>query len=311
MSMSTVWKGYLRCSMVTIPLRLYNAVDQSTRIRFNQLHEKDHGRVGYDKTCKSCGDVLAPAQIVKGYEFAPEQYVVVSAEDLEKLRLKSTRVLEIEGFVGAAEIDTTLYDTPYLAGPDGDVATKGYALLAEALRRGNKMGVGKLVLREREDMVLIGPRDGGLMIYKVRYPQFIRQLKEIPSLELDAVNPEELQLAQNLVDVMSTTLAQIEWKDSYHEAVKEIIEAKVAGTEIVTVAAEEHRVVDIMVALKESIARSKKTAAGGLETPRGPKQLAGKKKGGARKTSASKKSATTRSSTTRSAPKKTAPREAA
>ena len=164
MAMSTVWKGYLRCSMVTIPIRLYNAVDSSTRIHFNQLHIKDHGRVGYDKVCKSCGEVLPPQEIIKGYEFAPEQYVTVTAEDLKQLRLKSTRVLEIEGFVEANEIDATLYDTPYFAGPDGEVATKGYALLAKALASSHKLGVGKLVLREREDMVLVGPREGGLMM---------------------------------------------------------------------------------------------------------------------------------------------------
>ena len=283
MAMSTVWKGYLRCSMVTIPIRLYNAVDQSTRIHFNQLHTKDHGRVGYDKVCKSCGEVLPPEEIVKGYEFAPEQYVTVAAEDLKQLRLKSTRILDIEGFVEASEIDPTLYDTPYFAGPDGDVATKGYALLAQALDASHKLGVGKLVLREREDMVLVGPRDGGLMMYKVRYPQFIRQLRDVPNLELGEVDPEDLKLAQNLVEIMSTTLAQIELEDTYHEAVKELIEAKVAGTDIVTVAAEEHRVVDIMVALRESIATLKGPSAPGRN---GVPKKSSKGKGAPRKSTA-------------------------
>ena len=182
MAMRSIWKGYLRFSMVTIPIRLYNAVDSSTTIRFNQLHNKDHGRVGYDKSCKSCGETLGPEDIVKGYEFAPDEYVVVSGEEMKTLRLKSTRILEIEGFVPASEVHQTLFDTPYFVGPDGDVAGRGYALLAEALRKSRKMGIGKLVLRDREDMVLVGQHKGGLMVYKVRYPHVIRDIGEVPSL---------------------------------------------------------------------------------------------------------------------------------
>ena len=256
--MRSVWKGHIRFSMVTIPIRLYNAVDSSgSSIRFNQLHREDNGRIGYDKKCKSCGDALSNKEIVKGYEYAPDEYVVVEDDDFQQLKLKSTKVIEIEGFVEADEIHQTLYDTPYFAGPDGDVAVKVYGLLSEALKASGKMGVGKVVMRDREDMVMIGHDSGGLMIYKVRYPQFIRKMGDVPNLDQTEVSADELKLAQSLVDSMSTTLEEIELKDTYHEAVKEMIQAKIEGKEVVTAAEEVKPVVDIMAALKESIEQAK------------------------------------------------------
>ena len=255
--MRSIWKGYLRFSMVTIPIRLYNAVDSAATIGFNQLHKQDHGRVGYEKKCKSCGDALRADEIVKGYEYAPDEYVLITTDDLGKLRLKSTRVLEIEAFVAASEVHQTLFDTPYFAGPDGEVAEKGYALLSEALKSSDKVGVGKLVLRDREDMVLVGHHEGGLMLYKVRYPRLIRDINAVPHLGDHEAVGEELQLAQSLVEAMSTSLTQIELKDTYHEAVREMIEAKVEGKEVVTAAEDVKPVVDIMAALRESIAQAK------------------------------------------------------
>ena len=255
--MRTIWKGFLQFSLVTIPMRLYTAVDSSAAIRFNQLHKEDHGRVAYDKTCKSCGDSLHPEDIVKGYEFAPDEYAILTDEDLQLLRLKSRRVLEIQGFVPADEIDHTLFDTPYFIGPDGEVAGKGYALLTQTLRDTGKMGVGKFSLRDREDMVLVGPHGGGLITYKVRYPETIRDIGEVPNIEGGQIVEEELKLAHHLVEAMSMDLSQIELKDTYHEAVKTLIEEKISGRQVVRVADDIKPVVDIMAALRESIAKSK------------------------------------------------------
>src|SRR2546430_3685322 len=122
--MRSIWKGHIQFSLVTIPIRIYNAVDTEETIRFNQLHKEDNGAVGYEKKCKKCGKSLSNEEIVKGYQFEPEQYVIVSPEDLEKIKLKSTRVIEIAGFIDAHEVDPSLYDAPYFAGPDGPVAAK-------------------------------------------------------------------------------------------------------------------------------------------------------------------------------------------
>jgi DNA end-binding protein Ku len=285
MAMRSIWKGFLRFSMVTIPIKVFNAVDTGVTIHFNQLHKQDHGRVGYDKKCKSCGDALQPEDIVKGYEFAPDEYVLVTGDDLKALRLKSTRILEIEGFVPAREIDQTLFDTPYFVGPDGEVAGRGYALLAEALKKSRKMGVGKLVLRDREDMVLVGPHKGGLMIYKVRYPQVIREIGEVPCVGGQQVLSDELQLARSLIDAMATSLADIELKDTYQEAVREMIDAKIDGKEGIVMAEEVTPVIDIMAALRGSIAQAKAKES----EPATGKKTTARKKTPAKKALASKK----------------------
>lgn len=288
--MRSLWKGHIRFSMVTIPIRLYTAVDSGATVSFNQLHKKDNGRVGYDKKCKSCGEVLSAKDIVKGYEHSPDEYVVVEEEDLQKLKLKSTKIIEIEGFVDAEEVHETLYDTPYYAGPDGEVAVKVYALLNEALKASGKLGVGKVVMRDREDMVLIGHHEGGLVIYKLRYPQRVRQIGEVPGIDQSKVNAEELKLAQSLVDSMSKPLAAMELKDTYNDAIKDLINAKVEGKEIVMGAEEVKPVVDIMSALKDSIEQAKedkkpmKKAAGEkAAAKKAPKKKAAPKKAKAKK----------------------------
>src|ERR1051325_2571236 len=148
--MRSIWKGHIRFSLVTIPIRIYNAVDTEETIRFNQLHKEDNGAVGYDKKCSKS---LTVEEIVKGYQFEPEQYVIVAPEDLEKIKLKSTKVIEIEGFIDATEVHPSLYEAPYYAGPDGAVAAKTYSLLTQALKASGKVGVGKAVLGDREEVV--------------------------------------------------------------------------------------------------------------------------------------------------------------
>src|ERR1044071_9068728 len=192
--MRSIWKGHIRFSLVTIPIRIYNAADTGETIRFNQLHKDDHGAVGYEKKCKKCGKALTSEEIVKGYQFEPEQYVIVSPEDLGKIKLKSTKLIEIEGFIDAGEVHPTLYESPYFAGPDGPVAAKTYSLLAQALKASKKVGVGKVVLRDREEVVMIAPLDGGIILYKLRSPQELRKMDSVPQIEKKEINKDELKL---------------------------------------------------------------------------------------------------------------------
>jgi|TARA_B100000809_G_scaffold259452_1_gene304494 DNA end-binding protein Ku len=267
--------------MVTIPIRLYNAVDSGSSIRFNQLHKEDNGRVRYEKVCRSCSENLGSSDIVKGYEYGPDEYVIVNDEDFDKVKIKSSKIIEIEGFVATDEVDVSLYDTPYFAGPDGDVAVKVYALLVQSLAQSGRLGVGKVVLRDREDMVLIGCQDNGLVLYKVRYPQFLRSVNEVPGLAETEVSGDELKLAQSLIDSMTKPLGDIEIKDTYHEAVKDMIQAKVEGKEVVMAADDEVKpVVDIMTALRDSIEAAKGDAKPmeAAKTPAEKKKPAAKKK---------------------------------
>src|SRR4051812_17149033 len=216
--MRSIWKGHIRFSLVTIPIRIYNAVDTDETIRFNQLHKEDNGPVGYEKKCKKCGKALTTEEIVKGYQFEPEQYVIVSAEDLAKVKIQSTKVIEIEGFIDATEVHPSLYESPYLAGPDGPVAAKTYALLSEALNASGKVGVGKVVLRDREEAMMIAPQDGGIMLYRLRQPSEVRKMADVPQLERKDINKDELKLSISLVESMASTMGELDLTDRYKEA---------------------------------------------------------------------------------------------
>jgi DNA end-binding protein Ku len=256
--MRAIWKGHIQFSLVNIPVRIYNAIDTGQTISFNLLTKEGHNPVSYEKKDKVTGKPLKGEEIVKGYQYEPGQFVIVEEEDLAKVRLKSTKVIEIEGFVKTEEVHPTLYESPYFIGPDGDVAAKTYGLLMHTLKESGKIGVGKVVLRDRETPVLITPHEGGILMYRLRYPEEVRSMKEVPQLLEVKADKDQLKLAKTLVDSMTTKFANIEMKDHYFDALKSLIDAKIAGKEIVTVTEEEPEVVDIMTALKASIDAAKK-----------------------------------------------------
>jgi DNA end-binding protein Ku len=256
--MRAIWKGHIQFSLVTIPVRIYNAIDSGTTISFNLLSKKDHNPVSYEKKDKVTGESLRTEDIVKGYQYEPGQYVIIEQEDLEKVKLKSEKVIEIQGFVDSTEVHPTLYEAPYYVGPDGDMAAKTYGLLMQTLKDTGKIAVGKVVLRDRETPVLISPHEGGMVMYKLRYPNEVRSMREVPQLLEVKTEKEQLKLAKTLVDSMTVKFSQIEMKDHYYDALKQIIDAKVMGKEIVSIVEEAPKVVDIMTALKASIDASKK-----------------------------------------------------
>ena len=256
--MRSIWKGHIRFSLVTIPIRLYNAIETSQSVSFRQLHKKDNSPIGYDKKCKSCGESVKSEDIVKGYEYAPDQYVIMESSDLEKVKLKSTKIVDIEAFVSRDEVHPALFDTPYFAGPDGEVATKAYGLLKTCLDQTNRLAVGRVVLREKEEIVLIAPSGSGLMMYMLRYPNELRNIESVPQIDTKGeVDAAQLKLANVLVETMTKSFTDLELKDRYFESLQEIIQAKIAGKEIVSVKEEEAPIVDIMTALKESINQAK------------------------------------------------------
>jgi DNA end-binding protein Ku len=214
--------------------------------------------VSYEKKDKVTGQPLRNEEIVKGCQYEPGQFVIIEQEDLDKVRLKSTKVIEIEGFVKAEEVHPTLFEAPYFIGPDGEIAAKTYGLLCQSLKDSGKIGVGKVVLRDRETPVLINPHDGGMLMYRLRYPNEVRSISEVPQLLEVKADKEQLKLAKTLVDSMTVKFSKIEMKDHYYDALKTIIDAKIAGKEIVSVAEEEPKVIDIMTALKASIDQAKK-----------------------------------------------------
>ncbi len=255
--MRAIWKGHIRFSLVTIPVRIYTAIDTAKSISFNQLNKETNSPIKYEKRDKSTGEVVPAEDIVKGYQYEPGQYVIIDPEDIQKIKLKSTKIIEIEAFVDATEVHPTLYDTPYFAGPDGEIAVKAYALLRETLKETGKLGVGKVVIRDRESPVLLAPQANGLVMYKLRYPDEVRDVGNIPDLSEDEVDEAQLNLSKTLVDSMAKSFNEMEFKDKYKEALRDMINAKIDGKEIVTMAEEERPVVDIMTALKASIEQAK------------------------------------------------------
>jgi DNA end-binding protein Ku len=256
--MRSIWKGHIRFLLVAIPVRVYNAIETSEKIHLNQLHKEDYGPIAYDKRCKRCNKIVTNEEIIKGYQYSKDQYAILEPDDLAKVKLKTTKVIDIVGFVDAREIPPMLYDSPYFVGPDGEVGAKTYSLLREVLRDTGKVGLGKVVLRDREDFIAIAPQDDGLVVYKLRYPKELRKMAEVPQLEHQEIDKNELKLAHTLVEQMVTSISEIEMRDRYNEALKEIIEAKIEGKEVAGFVEEEQPTVDIMTALKESIKQAQR-----------------------------------------------------
>jgi len=256
--MRAIWKGHIRFSMVTIPVRIYNAIDTAQKVQFNLLSKETNNPVKYEKRDKVTGDLLRQEDIVKGYQYEPGQFVIIEPEDFEKVKLKSSKVIEIEGFVDASEVHHSLFDAPYFAGPDGDVASKTYALLNQSLKESGKVGVGKVVLRDRESVVLLTPHEKGILIYKLRFPNEVRNMVDVPNLkEEEQAEEEQLKLANMLIGSMTKKFSDIQLEDKYNDALKDMINSKIEGNEVVTFVEEEPEVVDIMTALKQSIAQAK------------------------------------------------------
>lgn len=256
--MRAIWKGHIQFSLVTIPVRIYNAIDTGQSISFNLLSKEGHNPVSYEKKDKVTGETLRNEDIVKGYQYESGQYVIIDPEDFEKVKLKSEKVIEIEGFVNAEEVHPTLFETPYFIGPDGDVAAKTYGLLSETLKQSGRIAVGKVVLRDRETPLLLAPHGKGIVMYRLRYPNEVRSMNEVPQLLEVKADKEQLKLAKTLVDSMTKKFSDIEMKDHYYDALKAIIDAKIEGKEVVIVEEEAPKVVDIMTALKASIDAAKK-----------------------------------------------------
>jgi len=256
--MRSIWKGHIRFLLVAIPIRVYNAIEASERIQFNQLHREDFGPIGYDKRCKKCNQVVSNDEITKGYQYEADRYAIVEPEEIAKVKIKTTRAVDILGFVESSEVPPTFYDSPYYIGPDGPVAEKPFALLRQVLRDTGKIGLAKVVLRDREDLVAVFPHGDGIVLQKLRYPAEVRKMEDVP--EIDAVpkiDKKELSLATSLVEQMVTSFSDIDTVDHYHEALRKLIDSKIKGKKVAEFEKEEELPrLDIMTALKKSLQAS-------------------------------------------------------
>jgi DNA end-binding protein Ku len=262
--MRSIWKGHIRFSLVTIPIQIFNAVETGYDISFNQLHNTDHGRISYEKVCKSCNEKVSTRDIVKGYEYAKDQYVVMEPKELDAIKLKSSGAIDIEAFVDIHEVPPSRFEAVYYVGPSSEVAKKTFGLMAHVLKKTGKAGIGRVILREKEDVVLLVPENSGMIMYKLRYPHEVRDINEVPDLEDIEVDEKQLQLAETLVDSLAMSFDEVDFGDRYRDALMELVNEKINGKEIITITEQktEAPVIDIMDALKASIAEAKKMKKG-------------------------------------------------
>lgn len=259
------WKGYLKISLVNIPVKVFPATDAGATISFNQLHAECQTRIQQKRWCPSCQREVPNTDIVKGFEFAKGRYVVMQDEDVEKVRVESTRVINLEKFTDDAEIDPIYLDRPYYLAPDGAVAREAFAVIREGMK--GKAGIGKVALYGREYLIKVQPRERGLVMYTLRHASEIRSMDAIDELAdvPEHVKPQEVELARQVMGTFEGELDFASYKDEYQEGLREIIDAKVEGREVVVPEVEEApKVVNLMEALRkslDSISATKKKAA--------------------------------------------------
>jgi DNA end-binding protein Ku len=263
------WKGYLKLSLVSCSVALYNASSASERVSFNTLNRKTGNRLKQNMVDSVSGEPVDTADRVKGYQVAKGQYVMVEDSDLEALKIESTKIIEIETFVPQAEIDQIYIDSPYYLAPDDKVAEEAFAVIREAMTKKKTVGIGRVVLSRRERMLMLQPRGNGMLATTLRYPYEVRQDAEyFEGIGERKLPPAMLDIAQEIIGRMSGHFEPGTFADRYEEAVVAMLQAKQAG-KIFTVpeAAAPANVVDIMEALKRSLQAS---GGDGARRPRAP-----------------------------------------
>ena len=263
-----LWKGAISFGLVYVPVKLYKATE-SKDIRFHYLHAKCKTPIQYRKFCPYCRVEVPPEEIVRGYEYEKGKYVILREEDLEGLPQETTRTISLLDFVDLREIDPVYFDRSYYLAPD-DGGEKPYALLREALRATNRIGIAKVVLRNRASLAAVRVYDKVLMLNTMIYPEELRPVQEFTELNFEVhLHPKEVEMAVTLINTLAAKFEPEKYTDEYRKALREIIEAKIAGEEVeVPARPEAQKVVDLMEALKASIELAKKEEKGGMRRRR-------------------------------------------
>ena len=264
MAARATWKGYLKVSLVNIPIKVFPATESSATISFNQLHGECQTRINQKKWCAHCEREVPGSEIVKGYEFEKGRYVVLSEEDFDNVKTESTRIINLIQFSDDSAIDPMYVDRTYYLAPDGAVATDAFAVMREGMK--GKVGIGKLALYGREYLVAVRPHDKGIVMHTLHHAAEIRGMDSVEELNSvpTKVKPEDIKLAKQVIAMFEAPLNLKDYKDEYRDGLQEIIDAKIAGREIVAAHVEEPpKVVNLMEALRKSLDRvsAKKTPA--------------------------------------------------
>ncbi|MGE5565593.1 MAG: Ku protein [Parcubacteria group bacterium] len=252
------WQGHLRLSLVTCPVALYTATQSTGDVRFNMLHKDTHNRIKMIPTDPETGPVDR-SEIVKGYEYEKGQYIIVTPEEIDSVRLESTRTIDIERFVDADDIDRLYWNDPYFLMPDGKLAIEAFTVIREAMRETDKVALGRVVMHQRERLLALEPRDKGLLAYTLRSNDEVRKpetyFDEIPDHKAD---PQMIAIAEKIIEQQSGPFDPSEFKDRYEDALRALIAEKQKGKGRVVHVEEpqDTNVVDLMEALRRSLGQN-------------------------------------------------------
>ena len=256
----SIWSGAISFGLVNVPVKLFSAVSPKD-VRFHQLDARTKSRVRQKRVSAATGEEVPYEEIVKGYELGPDTYVTISPEELDALDPKATKAIDIEDFVDLDQIDPIFFERPYYLVPDKG-GTKAYALLREAMRETNKVGIARMVLRTKQYLAAIRPVGDALVLETMLFADEVVPADELelPGKDVEVTEREE-KMARQLIDSLTTDFEPEKYKDEYRERVLELIEQKAAGQEIVVedTAEEAPKVVDLMAALEASLAAVKKS----------------------------------------------------
>src|ERR671919_884389 len=287
-----IWSGSISFGLLNVPVKLYSAVSKQT-VSFRELREGDGSRIKHKRVAEEDGKEVPYEKIVKGYEITPDQYVVITKDELEEIDPKKTRAVEIKDFVDLDDIDPIYFEHPYYLGPDKG-AEKAYALLAKAMRDERKVAIARFVLRNKEHLAAIRPMDGVLTLTTMRFADEVvppDQLDGVESADGGKLEKREVEMAKELIDSLSTDFKADQYRDEYREELLSLIERKAQGEDIVTKPTEEPqptKAPDLMAALEESLANVRGEELAGAESEDGDKARKPAKKSRSKKGSGSK-----------------------
>src|SRR5437660_2284893 len=271
MAARSMWTGSISFGLVNIPVKLYNAIREE-RVAFHMLYDQDKSRLQRKMVSSITGKEVHPEHIVKGYEIAKDQYVVVSQEELDSVAPEESRTIDIRNFVDLDDIDPVYYDRPYYLAP-AEHAARPYRLLLEAMSKSRKVGIAKFVMRNHEYLAALRARDGGLVLDTMHFHHEIVPMDQVPALPVTVkVEDRELKVAIQLIESLAGEFEPKQYKDEYRDRVLEMVQRKAQGEEIVTqppAGEKPGRVVDLMAALEASLANAR--GGGGTATKAEPK----------------------------------------
>jgi DNA end-binding protein Ku len=287
--MRSIWKGALSFGLVSIPVKLYSAT-QSNDVAFHQVHAEDGGRIRYKRVCELDGEEVRYEDIAKGYELPSGETVILTDDDFDNLPLPTVRAVDVVQFVPAEQVDPIYFNKSYYLEPDAH-GLKPYVLLRDALEECDRVAVVKVALRQREALATLRVRDGVIVMETMLWPDEIREAEFSFLDENVEVRPQELQMAQSLIETMSDDFDPTQFSDQYREALEDVITAKVEGREVVAPAEPKAKgeVVDLMAALKASVESARKGQP--VSAAREATPSIAKGKGAAKKSSGTKKAA--------------------